>query len=550
MQATLRFFFVTALACASPLATAAVGTFDGDLATGFQDSYGGHLKRGRATVAADFDLDGRIDFFLGNPGDESLILHNTVQPDGTARFEVAQVLLDGPLAWGACASDYDNDGDYDLFITDGGNEGAGWDYLFRNLWMENGRTRLVFEDVTDFAGVRGPLGSNGLPLKVASANAVWGDYDRDGDNDLFVSVNITPQSAPELTGRNILWENQGDGTFSDVTDKVGLGSSRMQTRHSTFVDIDNDGDIDLYENNYLGHNVLWQNRLVEDGEARFVDISTAYSNFPAEDIRYPISSFASAAADMNNDGWEDLIVFMRVTYAEETGSPYPDGHAVFLNQRGTGFVNVAQEVGLNDQFDFEPIDGVMGCQVGDVNGDGYPDVFLGNGRPMSGAAADIGGQYNQLYLTSTPVGGMGMPRLNDKSALLDFPHQKGTVSPIPCTRTVPTERPSWTSTTMGLSKSPSRTAARQRCRTASGSPIVCSSSLVANTRGSRYARSAMELPWRRMRSGPAFESPRTGIAPPLSSCTVPCTPEARFRRRTASRSTLAWRTLPQSTKSG
>ncbi len=94
--------------------------------SGFQDGRLGHFTRGRACVAADFDLDGRIDFYLGNPGDESIVLWNGGEDkNGITQFELSQVLLEGELAWGAAAADYDNDGDYDLFITCGANEGSG-----------------------------------------------------------------------------------------------------------------------------------------------------------------------------------------------------------------------------------------------------------------------------------------------------------------------------------------------------------------------------------------------------------------------------------------
>jgi hypothetical protein len=326
------------------------------------------------------------------------------------------VLLTGDLAWGATAFDYDNDGDPDLFITDGGNEGIGFAHLFRNLWVESGGTQLLFKDVTKKAGVLGPTPpGEDSPIPVSGAGAVAADYDRDGWTDVFENVNITPQSLHELRGRNILWHNNGDGTFTDVTDRIGLGKTREQTRHSTWIDYDNDGDPDLYENDFEGFNHLWQNRLVEDGRAHFVDVTKQLSP-PGDNLACPWQSFGSTTADFNNDGWQDLIVFMRWSDGEPPQCPYGPGHVIFMNEAGTGFVNIGQQARVNQPFIFDK--GVMGCQVGDVNGDGAPDVYIGNGAPMD-SNDPLGGQYDQLVISSQPHG--GLPLFVDGTKLIDFP---------------------------------------------------------------------------------------------------------------------------------
>ena len=393
---------------------AAVRAADIGLKTNFQDHYFGHFKRGRALVAADFDLDGRTDFFIGNPGDESMILRNVPGIEGKPRFVGAQVLLTDELAWGAVAFDYDNDGDYDLFVTIGGNEGVGFNHLFKNLWLESGRTKLSFEDVTDAAGVSGPIPpGESNAIAVANADALVADYDRDGWEDIFVNVGIVGDSPPEIKGRNILWHNNGDGTFTDVTDRVGLTTMR-NTRISTFFDMDNDGDMDLYETNWQGDNVLWRNRLVEDGVATFEDVTALFS--PAgENLACPTDSFDSVAADFDNDGWEDLLVFMRLGShirphsRPATNCPYSDGHVLFHNLGGTGFQNVAASAGINDPWIGDS--GVMGCQVGDVTGDGTPDVYIGNGDPP-------GGNNDQFFIADSDVG--APIHFVNQTSLIDF----------------------------------------------------------------------------------------------------------------------------------
>ncbi len=419
--------------------------------TEFEDVYLGHHKRGRATIAADFDLDGRIDFFAGNPGDESFILRDAGNDVTGPLYEVVQELGGNGQSWGGVAFDYDNDGDYDLFISTGGNEGIGHDFLFHNDFLETGT--LVFRDVTDTAGVAGPVPAGQTKaLRTASGNAAVMDYDLDGDNDIFVSTIIKPQSKPDLKGRNTLWRNNGDGTFTDVTDAAGLAGTAEKTRHSTFFDMDNDGDYDLYENNFVGPNFIWRNLLKETGTATFED-ATVELTLPGEDMQFPLRSFVSAATDFNNDGWEDLFVWMRedvepvgpdgqrvqeCSTPEPPGpqsfpapmtsagdhrqagdrermfngpdSPYDPGHALFINQRGQGFVNVAHDIGVNNVY--EDDNGVMGAQLGDINGDGTPDIYTGNGGPSSG-------QFDNMTLS---VGGPLEPlAFVDATTMIDYP---------------------------------------------------------------------------------------------------------------------------------
>jgi hypothetical protein len=390
------------------------------LKTGFQDIRFGHLQRGRALVAADFDLDGRVDFYSGNPGDESYVLHNLPGPGGIPHFEVVQTLLVGELAFCAAVFDYDNDGDPDIFVGEGGVEGIGFAHLFKNGWMESGQQNLSFEDVTHEAGVAGPIPpGHESPMPVSAMGVVAADYDRDGWTDVFVSVNIADQTLPPLKGRNILWHNNGNGTFTDVTDAMGLGVTRESTRFSTWIDYDNDGDPDLYENDFDGYTHMWQNRLGEAGQAQFVDVTQQLSP-PGQNLACPFQSFASAAADFNNDGWQDLAVFMRWHIGEPPDCPYPYGHAVFMNLNGRGFVNVSLPSGIDDPFVYRK--GVMGCQAGDVNGDGSPDVYIGNGAPMD-RHTKLGGQYDQLFLSTQSPG--RLPEFANATPLIDYPAPRG-----------------------------------------------------------------------------------------------------------------------------
>ena len=386
------------------------------LASGFQDSWGNHYKRGRAIVAEDFDGDGRVDFFIGNPGDESFIFRNEGPgEDGVVRFSPAQVLLEGELAFVAGAADYDGDGDFDLFVGCGGLEGSCLDYLFRN---DSTPGHIHFVDVTQQAGLYGPASDNdpATPLDHATAGVAWGDYDRDGDPDLFISVRDI--SWDSLSYRSVLWRNNGDGTFADVTLAVGLGywaynsgsGPRIKDwgyfQNSSWIDVDNDGDLDLLLNDTRGPNVLWKNLLVEERRPRFVDATQEFS-LPGESLRFPFTSFSSAVADVNNDGWQDLILFSNGT--EPRSSPYGNGNGLFLNHHGEGFYNVSKMAGIDRPDGMAEM--AMGSQVADLNADGIPDLIMGGGGPLAGSGS-------KLFLSRGLVA--GIPTYEERSDLINF----------------------------------------------------------------------------------------------------------------------------------
>ena len=398
---------------------------DQSASSGFSDGGLGYYTKGRACVAADFDNDGRDDLFIGNPGDTSYVLTNTSQGQGSAAFEPTQVLLEGAFAWGGAASDFDNDGDLDLFVSGGGNETAEHDRLFRNDGTH-------WTDITEQAGILGPVDPvSGLVLETRSANAVWADIDHDGDNDLFVNGNAAsdemigcamgPQIATPVEGRNVLWRNNGDGTFTDITDAVGLGLVRRPTRHSTFLDVDNDGDLDLYENNFEDFNVLWINELVQTGTLGFTDQTAAWS-LAGQDLALPWDSFSTAVADLNHDGWQDLVVFAKGRDA--TGGravDYGPGHAMFINTSATGiagFVNVATLAGLDQRLEHER--GVMGSQLADIDADGVADLYIGNGAPVGGHVDFllVSDGWGELDLGRSSL---AYPTYADWTSLIDYP---------------------------------------------------------------------------------------------------------------------------------
>ena len=255
-------------------------------------------------AAADVDGDGDLDLYVTTFGPNRLYLNR-----GDGRFEEvgdAWGVDDG--SWGASAAfaDYDGDGDLDLYVCNYvdftiethkhcGKREPGYqaychpdaysgvsDRLYRN---EGGR----FEDVTRAAGVSNARG-NGLGV-------VWGDYDIDGDPDLYVANDKTA---------NFLYRNNGDGTFANVALLSGVGygdDGQAQAGMGTdFGDYDGDGDLDLVVTNFdLENNNLYRN----NGDGTFSDVALSSG---VGEYSYLMVGFGAKFLDYDNDSDLDLFV--------------------------------------------------------------------------------------------------------------------------------------------------------------------------------------------------------------------------------------------------
>jgi hypothetical protein len=206
-----------------------------------------HTGNFRGVAWGDVDGDGRVDLFLTNLGGPPVLDRNL---GGSFVNRASAWGVAAPAASeGAAFCDYDKDGDLDLFVTT-----LGPTYLFKNRRADSGDSTFV--DVSASAGVARTLDGR---------SAAWGDADRDGFADLFVC---------DAGGASVLFRNLGNGSFQDVTAAAGL-TGLGAAYAASWCDYDRDGDDDLYVAARGGRSRLLRNRLRETGSYGFDDVTQA-----------------------------------------------------------------------------------------------------------------------------------------------------------------------------------------------------------------------------------------------------------------------------------
>jgi len=308
---------------------------------------------------------------------------------------------------GLALFDYDGDGDVDIYFLNGAPLlGMKVDVPPRNaLYRNEGGWR--FTDVTDQAGV----GDTGYGLGVAV-----GDYDNDGDADAYLNN----------YGPNVLYRNNGDGTFTDATNEAGVGNGHKVGAGASFLDIDKDGDLDLYVANYLkfsypahvsvttkgvpvyaGPSVyppvpdtLYRN----NGDGTFTDVS-AESGVGA----HAGWGMGMVCGDYDNDG--DTDVFIGNDVAE---------NFLFEND-GTGKF---EEIGLmaGAAYDFSGNgQGSMGVDCGDYDNDGRLDFYVTSyQRQMATLYRNLGDGFFEDVTHATGAGAGTLPYVTWGNSFVDF----------------------------------------------------------------------------------------------------------------------------------
>ena len=309
----------------------------------------------------DLDGDGRLDIVssTSDPSGEMKAYRNA--GDGTFQDVAREWGLDQQLGGlHLLGADYDNDGDLDLMVPRGAwlfDDGQ----IRKSLLNNDGRGR--FKDVTRAAGVEHPI----APTQAA----VWGDMDNDGWLDLYVgheSRTEVEQGAKPYPSP--FFHSNKDGTFTDIAVQAGVTNDRY-TKGVTVGDYDNDGDLDLYTSN-IGLNRLYRN----EGDLKFKDVA------PELKVTEPSRrSFACWFFDYDEDG--DLDLWVNAFQGEVAdvvlgmlGKPnQADMPCLYQNQGDGTFRDVAKEVGTAKER--LP----MGSSFGDLDNDGWLDVYLGTGDP-------------------------------------------------------------------------------------------------------------------------------------------------------------------------
>jgi enediyne biosynthesis protein E4 len=331
---------------------------------------------GTGVAFLDYDNDGILDLFFTNgttlAGTAAGAAHAHLyhgNGDGTFTDVTAKAGV-ARTGWGqgVAVGDYDNDGFVDIYLT----------FFGRNVLLRNNGDG-TFTDVTDRAGVA----AGGW-----STSAAWADYDNDGLLDLYVAryidfdlataprpgarvpgVNCMYRGFPVMCGprgmkgvRDVLYHNNGDGTFTDVTDRAGIDRSSSRGLGVVWGDYNNDGRPDLMVANDAQANQLYRNR----GDGTFEEVALPAGVAVDEDGRER-AGMGVDFADYDNDGWLDLAI----------GNFSGEGSSLYLNRHDGTFAETTWSSGIGP-----PTVPMLtwGTRFLDYDNNGWKDLLFVNGH--------------------------------------------------------------------------------------------------------------------------------------------------------------------------
>lgn len=329
-----------------------------------------HKDMAGGSITEDFDNDGFIDIMTSGWGINDKIYLYRNNGDGTFTNNSHKTGLEG-IAGGLnmVQADYNNDGLMDVLVLRGA-----WKRSFgrapNSLLKNNGDG--TFTDVTTQAG---------LLSFHPTQTATWNDFNNDGWVDLFIGNESIPRSMFDYHPCELYINNQ-DGTFRNIAEAAGADVTNY-VKAVTSGDFDNDGWQDIFVSTMDGKRKLLRNLGVVDKEIRFEDVTKKAGLAKEQNNTFPAWFW-----DFNNDGLLDIFT-CDYTFEKSLGHYYaaeklgvelprtsPDKMLLYKNNGDGTFTNVASQMGLTSNVF------AMGSNFGDIDNDGYLDMYLGTGNPL------------------------------------------------------------------------------------------------------------------------------------------------------------------------
>ncbi|HYC00975.1 MAG TPA: CRTAC1 family protein [Candidatus Limnocylindrales bacterium] len=361
-----------------------------------------------SVIADDFDGDGWIDVLTSSsdPQGPMHFFRNTGGRFEQIDDEAGLSGLTGGL--NLVQADYDNDGDLDALVLRGA-----WLRAFgrqpNSLLRNDGKGH--FTDVTFDAGL--------ADVNYPTQTAAWGDYDADGDLDIYIGNEGGEEDPRQGAFPSQLFRNNGNGTFTDVAEEAGVTNLRF-AKGVQWGDFDDDDKPDLFVSNWHAPNRLYRNL----GDGTFADVAADVG------VQEPEASFTSWFWDYDNDGRLDLFVggyslepeafappdIWRVS-ASHSGVPDVGALPALYRNEGGRFSDVGPAQG------FDRVLLPMGANFGDLDNDGYLDAYLGTGYPGLEALLPNVMYWNrrgQRFADVTTAGGFGHLQKGHGLAFADF----------------------------------------------------------------------------------------------------------------------------------
>ena len=342
----------------------------------------------------DYDNDGDIDIYVNTEYHGENQGNRLFENDGSGYFIDVAVErgVDNKYALGRGASwgDYDNDGDMDLIVSNLPSSGGTKippTTLFKNLLIETGsanfrnatiESNLFRADVKEDREIGG-IGNTG-------AGVAWADYDNDGDLDLY-------WKCADYDIDNALFRNNGDGTFTDVTEEAGAGIIDLVAEAGSqgspnWTDVNQDGWIDLLVTNEGSEKILFLNQ--ENGT--FKNITRSFRAPSGTVFLNPGNANGACIGDIDNDG--DMDVFLPT--ADQSNRLYIS----LLSDTGSlSYKDISLSSGIDHKS------GARGCTMGDFDNDGLIDIYVNNGGLQNTLINDVINLpiFVQFYIAIEPA---------------------------------------------------------------------------------------------------------------------------------------------------